>query len=94
MLRELRQLLGIAIKVSLTKMGLPEPIEKYLPEQMAVNGFEQLEISFRHIVGVAGLRWAHKDPFDRLLAAQAKEEGMSIVSRDPAFDSYGVTRIW
>ena len=84
----------IAIKVSLGKLRLPVAIEKYLPEQMSLNGFETLEISFRQTVGTATLPWRHRDPFDRLLAAQALEEKISLVSRDTVFDAYGLKRIW
>jgi PIN domain nuclease of toxin-antitoxin system len=84
----------IAIKLSLNKLRLPAPIERYLPEQMSLNGFETLEINFRQIAGTATLPWHHRDPFDRLLAAQAVEEKINIVSRDSVFDAYGVKRIW
>lgn len=84
----------IAIKLSLGKLGLPASIERYLPEQMSLNGFETLEISFRQTVGTASLPWHHRDPFDRLLAAQALEEELSIVSRNAVFDRYGIKRIW
>ena len=84
----------IAIKTSLSKLRLPSALERYLPEQMSLNGFETLEISFRQTVGTAALPWRHRDPFDRLLAAQAIEEKINIVSRDPIFDAYRVKRIW
>jgi PIN domain nuclease of toxin-antitoxin system len=84
----------IAIKSSLSKLRLPVAIERYLPEQMSLNGFETLEISFRQVLGTATLPWRHLDPFDRLLTAQALEENINIVSRDPIFDAYGVKRIW
>ena len=84
----------IAIKQSLGKLGLPAAVERYLPEQMSLNGFETLAIKFRHVAGTADLPWHHRDPFDRLLVAQAMEEKVSIVSRDAQFDAYGLTRIW
>jgi len=84
----------IAIKLSLSKLRLPAAVERYLPEQMSLNGFETLEISFRQTVGTATLPWKQRDPFDRLLAAQALEEKLNIVSRDAVFDAYGVKRIW
>jgi len=61
----------IAIKQSLGKLGLPAAVERYLPEQMSLNGFETLDITFRQTMGTATLPWRHRDPFDRLLAAQA-----------------------
>jgi PIN domain nuclease of toxin-antitoxin system len=84
----------IAIKNSLSKLRLPAVIDRYLPEQMSLNGFETLEISFRQTMGTATLPWRHRDPFDRLLAAQALEEKLNIVSRDAIFDAYGVKRVW
>jgi PIN domain nuclease of toxin-antitoxin system len=84
----------IAIKINLQKLRLPGIAEKYIPDQMARNGFEQLEISFRQIMRCASLQRHHNDPFDRLLVAQAHEESLPIVSRDPAFDLYRVKRIW
>jgi PIN domain nuclease of toxin-antitoxin system len=84
----------IAIKVSLGKLRLPGVIDRYLATQMSLNGFEQMEISFRQIMRCATLERHHGDPFDRLLVAQAQEEELPIVSRDPVFDRYGVNRIW
>jgi PIN domain nuclease of toxin-antitoxin system len=84
----------ISIKVSVEKLRLPAKVERYIPEQMSLNGFEQLEISFRQIARCAMLPWAHRDPFDRMLVAQAQEEKLAIVSRDPVFEAYGVERIW
>ncbi len=84
----------IAIKVSLNKLRLPGIIDRFLADQMSLNGFEQLEISFRQIMRCASLERHHGDPFDRLLVAQSREEAMPIVSRDPIFDKYGLKRIW
>jgi PIN domain nuclease of toxin-antitoxin system len=84
----------IAIKCSLEKLRLPVAPDRYLPEQMSLNGFEQLEISFRQVMRTARLPWKHRDPFDRLLIAQALEEGLAVVSRDPMVEAYGVPRIW
>lgn len=84
----------IAIKVSLNKLRLPGIIDRYLANQMSLNGFEQLEIGFRQIMRCATLERHHGDPFDRLLIAQAMEESLPIVSRDAVFDAYGVERIW
>lgn len=84
----------IAIKISLNKLRLPGIPDRWLADQMQLNGFEQLEISFRQIMRCAAMERHHGDPFDRLLIAQAQEESLSIVSRDLAFDRYGVKRIW
>ena len=84
----------IAIKFSIEKLRLPVPPDKYLPEQMSLNGFEQLEITFRQMMRTARLPWILRDPFDRLLIAQALEEELAMVSRDPKVEEYGVKRIW
>ena len=84
----------MAIKLSLGKLRLPGAIERFIPEHLAANAFRQLAIDFRHVAKVATLPFHHRDPFDRLLAAQAIEERCAIVSADPVFRKYGVTRIW
>jgi PIN domain nuclease of toxin-antitoxin system len=84
----------MAIKLSLGKLRLARPIAQFVPEQLAANGFGQLPIDFRHVARVATLPFHHRDPFDRLLAAQALEEKLSLVSADPVFRRYGVTRVW
>ena len=67
---------------------------RYVPEQMAANGFSSLDIGLRHVVRCARLPWRHRDPFDRLLISQALEEDLAVVSRDVIFESCGVRRIW
>jgi PIN domain nuclease of toxin-antitoxin system len=76
----------MAIKVSLGKLKLPIRLVDYIPEQRATNGFSQLEIGFRHAVRCASLDWHRRDPFDRLLIAQALEDDLAIVSRDILLD--------
>lgn len=84
----------IAIKLSLGKLTLASGIERFIPEQLSANGFRQLGIDFRHVARVATLPFHHRDPFDRLLAAQAMEEKLVIVSADAVFQKYGVKRIY
>jgi PIN domain nuclease of toxin-antitoxin system len=84
----------MSIKLSLGKLRLPAPIESFIPDQMSENRFRPMGIEFRHVTRVSGLRFHHRDPFDRLLAAQALEEGLALVTRDPIFRRYGVKRIW
>ena len=84
----------IAIKCSLEKLRLPGTPERYLTEQMSLNGFEILDIGFRHTMGVISLPWHHRDPFDRLLASQALEASIQFVSRDEVFEDYGGERLW
>lgn len=84
----------LAIKCSLGKLKLATSVRQYFPSQLAANGFVQLDISFRHVARVESLEFHHRDPFDRLIAAQALEEKLILVSADNVFDAYGVKRIW
>jgi PIN domain nuclease of toxin-antitoxin system len=84
----------MAIKVSLGKLELPSPVGRFLQEQLAVNRILELPIELRHTARASTLPFHHRDPFDRLLAAQALEEGLSIVSADPVFRRYGTKRVW
>ncbi|HAJ61322.1 MAG TPA: PIN domain nuclease [Cyanobacteria bacterium UBA8543] len=84
----------IAIKTSLGKLTLPDTYDKFIPQQLTLNDIEILPISMAHLALVATLPFHHRDPFDRLLVAQAIVEKVSIVSIDVVFDSYTVNRIW
>jgi len=84
----------MAIKKSLGNLKIPEPVDRFVAEQVAVNRFSILPMDLRHVSHVSRLAFHHRDPFDRLLAAQATEEGMAIVSADPIFQKYGIERIW
>ena len=78
----------------LKKLTLTEPVAVYLGRELPANGFDLLHISFAHATAVGALPQHHKDPFDRLLAAQARVEDMPLVSTDVVFDSYDVPRVW
>jgi PIN domain nuclease of toxin-antitoxin system len=84
----------MAIKVGLQRLELPSSVDRFVSEQMAANAFEPLPIDLGHAGDVARLPFHHRDPFDRLLVAQALGEGLTIVSADPVFGKYGVKRIW
>ena len=84
----------LAIKLSLGKLRLDEPIDTFVPAQLSANRFSLLGISFRHTARVAKLPFRHRDPFDRLLVAQALEDGLTVVTSDPVFPKYGVKRLW
>ena len=58
------------------------------------NGFGLLQIEVAHAAALISMPFHHRDPFDRLLIAQACVEQIAVVSRDTIFDSYGVTRLW
>jgi PIN domain nuclease of toxin-antitoxin system len=61
---------------------------------VAAAGFAPLAIELEHGQDAGALRWAHRDPFDRMLVAQALRERMALVTNEQAFDACGVTRIW
>lgn len=87
----------MSIKVGLGKLNLKGSFNNALMD-IETNGFEILPISFLHTLRNTAIPWHHRDPFDRLLVAQAIEENMSIISRDEMFDLYfdemQVKRIW
>ena len=84
----------MAIKVSLGKLKLEPSFEVFIPQQLAMNGIGILTLSLEHTAAVSTLPFHHRDPFDRLIAVQARLEKMSLVSADPAFDAYEVQRVW
>ena len=84
----------MAIKVSLGKLTLSAPFDDLIPEQLIKNGIESLNIKIAHVSLLATLPFHHRDPFDRMLIAQAITEKMPVVSIDAAFDTYGITRLW
>ena len=79
----------MAIKSDLGKLTLRLPLADIVTEQRA-NGIHILPVELTHVLGVVGLPAVHKDPFDRLLAAQAVAEGMDLVTADPVFAHYPV----
>ena len=89
-------LVEIAVKRSLGKLEVDED----WPEQASADGFDLLAIDWAHATCLQGLPFPrlagkpHRDPFDRLLAAQALCERVPVVTRDPALDAYGVPTIW
>lgn len=84
----------IAIKVRLGRLALPEPLETFVPEQMALNAIEGLPIQMSHALHVYTLPDHHRDPFDRMLVAQAQLENLPILSADPQISLYAVETVW
>lgn len=85
----------IGIKVSIGKLPLPEPIESYISTRMLLLDMRYLEITAPHALRAAALPLHHKDPFDRMLIAQAQIEGMALVSADPIFKQYSdLSLVW
>jgi PIN domain nuclease of toxin-antitoxin system len=84
----------IAIKVGLNKLPLTLPYRDWMNRAIADLGLTILPVTVDYADAQAALPWRHRDPFDRLLVAQALTEGILIVSADPVLDAYGVTRLW
>ncbi len=84
----------IAIKISVGKLALTQPYKLFIPDQLTKNAVELLPIAVEHLALVSALPFHHRDPFDRLLIAQATIEQLTIVSIDNQLDSYGVKRLW
>jgi PIN domain nuclease of toxin-antitoxin system len=84
----------IATKVRLGKLPTGEELASDLDRYLAQLGFEELPISIDHAVRAGRLPGEHRDPFDRMLIAQAQAEDLKIISNDRIFDTYSVQRIW
>lgn len=80
----------ISIKEALGKLRLPGPAAEWLPEALARTGFGSLAITAGHALAAGALPPHHRDPFDRMLVAQALLEGLTVLTRDRRFHSYGV----
>ena len=84
----------IGIKWEMGRLALPSAPREYISQQIKRGGVSLLPIQYRHALTAAGLPMLHKDPFDRMLAAQCIEEGMKCVTRDSAIAAYGVEVVW
>jgi PIN domain nuclease of toxin-antitoxin system len=84
----------IAIKVRAGRMELPDVIDRYVPDRMRHHGFDLMPIELGHALRSGSLPPIHRDPFDRMLIAQAQIEGIPLVTADPAITRYDVETIW
>ncbi len=85
----------MGIKVALGKLPLPEPIDNYVSTRMRQLDVRSLEITATHAFRAAALPLHHRDPFDRMLIAQAQLEDMTLVSADAMFKQYAdVSILW
>ncbi len=95
-----RLLLSIAnvwemqIKIQLGKLTLPDRLANIIATQQATNGIQLLPIELPHIFELATLPNYHKDPFDRLLIAQARVEKAVLITSDQQFARYPVSVVW
>jgi PIN domain nuclease of toxin-antitoxin system len=84
----------LAIKLSIGKYTLPVAYDVFIARELQKHGIDILPIEVAHAAGVVTLPFHHRDPFDRMLAAQCLSEKIPLVSADAIFDAYGVTRLW
>jgi PIN domain nuclease of toxin-antitoxin system len=84
----------IATKFRLGKLAQAAPLARDFEAIVAAQGFAELSITVRHARRAGEMNIAHKDPFDRLLIAQAQVEGMVLVSNEASFDGFAVQRLW
>ncbi len=84
----------IATKVRLGKLPQAVPLERVFLEKMRDAGYSLLPVTVEEGLRAGRLPGAHRDPFDRMLAAQALAQDIPILSIDPQLDVFGVRRIW
>jgi PIN domain nuclease of toxin-antitoxin system len=84
----------IAIKYGIGKLNLEVPFDDFIDRQIAPNGIQLLDIKLEHLKVVSALPLHHRDPFDRLLIAQAIVEDIVFISADSVFSLYPVRLMW
>ena len=84
----------LQIKLQLGKLRLQSSLKQTIENQQSINNIEILPITFQHVLELDNLPFHHKDPFDRLLVAQAKWENAALATRDPSIARYPVQAIW
>lgn len=84
----------IVLKVRTGKLQLPSAARDYVPARMAHYGIEPLPITLAHVLASEPLPFHHRDPFDRILVAQAQVERLPLITQDPLVRQYSVKTIW
>lgn len=84
----------MTIKHAIGRLDLAEPPRSLVYAQVARHGFQPLDVGLEHALGVSELARHHADPFDRLLIAQARVEGLALVSCDAVFERYDLPVVW
>ncbi len=84
----------IAIQAKLGKLHIEGDVTSFIIEQMRLNSIEQLPVKISHALHVSTLEALHRDPFDRLLVAQAQLERMPILTADRHITAYPVETVW
>ncbi|MCT7977380.1 type II toxin-antitoxin system VapC family toxin [Laspinema olomoucense] len=82
------------IKLQLGKLNLELPLRELIETQQQTNNLQLLPIEVTHVWALENLPIPHKDPFDRILIAQATVEQQTLLSIDAIFDAYPVNRVW
>jgi PIN domain nuclease of toxin-antitoxin system len=86
--------IGIKLSLNRADFRLGPGWERLIPAEMTRNRIQRLDLEPAHCAAVSKLPWHHRDPFDRLLVAQAQCEKRRLLSCDPTFDGYGLDRAW
>ncbi|HKI02469.1 MAG TPA: type II toxin-antitoxin system VapC family toxin [Thermoanaerobaculia bacterium] len=84
----------IVIKFGLSKLKLPQPPSEYIPDRLTILGHESLPIRQEHVLRIEGLPSYHRDPFDRILVAQAQAESLQLMTADRVLTAYDVPILW
>ena len=84
----------MGIKQSKGKLTLAVPLEQYIQDKLTLEDYEILPITLKQLAKITTLPFHHKDPFDRLLIAQAITEQIPLLSKDTAFEPYEIEVIW
>lgn len=84
----------ITIKHGLGKLTLPEAPDRFLPSRLTALGHSLLPVELGHVLRLVGLPALHRDPFDRMLVAQALAEDMDLVTADRLVAAYGARVVW
>ncbi len=84
----------ITIKSSLGRLQVPMPPSQLIQDHVWTNAIELLPIVSAHLDSLYGLPYHHKDPFDRLMIAQAIQDEMVLITKDKLFNAYGVKLAW
>jgi len=84
----------MAIKISLKKLSIGEPLKDFIQGQIKGNDIKILNIEIEHILRLENLPFHHRDPFDRLIISQSMSENIPVLSSDKVFDLYPIKRIW
>lgn len=86
--------LEISAKAARGRLELPDVADRYVPQLIERHGFATLSVHLAHALRAGSLPDVHRDPWDRLLIAQAQVEGLPIITADPAIGRYDVETIW